>query len=95
MTNSGYNFNRRRERRRKVIKDKKRARIKNQHLYWGDQDDHAEKAPTKKEQIRMKRSENILKAAGIKDVSEIYRRRVRRKNKKAKEEKENMEIDED
>ena len=44
----------------------------------------------------MKRSENILKAAGIDDVSKVLsKRKVRRRNKRNKKDEKKMEIEED
>lgn len=94
MTNRYGNFNRKKEKKLKVIRDKKRARIKNKKKSLGV-DDNNETELTKKEKIRMKRSEHILKAAGIKDVSEILKKKtIKRRNNKKRKRGEKMEVDE-
>ena len=96
MVNRYGTFNRRKVNRMKVIRDKKRARINRKKKAIGYTDGEEEKL-TKKEERKLKRTENILKAAGIEDVSKIHtKKRIKRRNKKKeKKEKEAMEVDDE
>ena len=68
MVNASANFNRNYQKKRKLIRDKKRARIRGKKRRLG-YDDKNEKPKTKreiKEEIREeKKNENVLKAAGM------------------------------
>ena len=95
MVNRYSTFNRVKTRRLKNIRDKKRARIIRKKKAIGYTEETNE-TTTKKEQRKMKRSENILKAAGIDDVSKVLsKRKVRRRNKRNKKDEKKMEIEED
>lgn len=95
MVNRYSTFNRVKTRRLKNIRDKKRARIIRKKKAIGYTEETNE-ATTKKEERKMKRSENILKAAGIDDVSKVLsKRKVRRRNKRNKKDEKKMEIEED
>ena len=84
MVNRYSTFNRVKTRRLKNIRDKKRARIIRKKKAIGYTEETNE-TTTKKEERKMKRSENILKAAGIDDVSKVLsKRKVRRRNKRNK-----------
>ncbi len=92
MVNRYGTFNRRKVNRMKVIRDKKRARINRKKKAIGYTDGEEEKL-TKKEERKLKRTENIL----IEDVSKILtKKRIKRRNKKKeKKEKEAMEVDDE
>lgn len=64
MVNRGGNFNRKYVNKRKLIRDKKKARIKNKKKSIGYNDEKIE-IITKKEEKKQKRNEQILKTAGI------------------------------
>ena len=94
MVNRYSTFNRVKTRRLKNIRDKKRARIIRKKKAIGYTEETNE-TTTKKEERKMKRSENILKAAGIDDVSKVLsKRKVRRRNKRNKKDEKKMEIEE-
>ena len=95
MVNRYSTFNRVKTRRLKNIRDKKRARIIRKKKAIGYTEETNE-TTTKKEERKMKRSENISKAAGIDDVSKVLsKRKVRRRNKRNKKDEKKMEIEED
>lgn len=95
MVNRYSSFNRVKTRRLKNIRDKKRARIIRKKKAIGYTEEKNE-STTKKEERKMKRSENILKAAGIDDVSKVLsKRKVRRRDKRNKKDEKKMEIEED
>ena len=64
MVNRGGNFNRKYVNKRKLIRDKKKARIQNKKKSIGYNDEKIE-VITKKEEKKQKRNEQILKAAGV------------------------------
>ena len=93
MVNASSNFNRNYQKKRKAIRDKKRARIRGKKRRLG-YDDKIEKPKTKreiKEEIREeKKNENVLKAAGMtaEEVHNLvnYRKdRIRRMRKRRRD----------
>ena len=98
MVNRYSCFNRKKENRLKVIRDRKKARINNKKKFLGYEENERLRGNkiTKKEERKLKRTEHILKAAGIDDISKIYSKKVRRKkNKNKKEKNEDMEVDDE
>jgi len=69
MVNRGANFNRKYVNKRKLIRDRKKARIQNKKKSIGYNDDKKETI-SKKEEKKLRRNEQILKAAGV-SASEI------------------------
>ena len=107
MVNASGNFNRNYQKKRKLIRDKKRARIRGKKRRLG-YDEKIEKPKTKKEIREEKINENILKTVGMtaEEVHNLvtYRKeriRKRRKNRRDKryisqdETNKNMDIEED
>ena len=101
MVNPGSNINRNYQKKRKLIRDKKKARIKRKKLRLG-YDEKVEAPKTKKEIREEKKSENILKAMNTtpEEIHHLlnYRReriRKRRRDKRAKRyiKTENKEMD--
>ena len=90
MVNVDGNFNRNYTRKRKSIRDKKRARIRGKKKRLGF-DEIPEKPKTKKEIRREKRKANILKAVGMtaEEVHKLltYRKDKIRKNRRDKRKK--------
>ena len=64
MVNAGANFNRNYQRKRKLIRDKKRARIRGKKRRLG-LNEKTEMPKTKKENRENKKSENILKTINM------------------------------
>ena len=103
MVNASANFNRNYQKKRKLIRDKKRARIRGKKRRLG-YDEKIEKPKTKKELREEKKNENILKTIGMtpEEIHNLvnYRKdriRKRRKNKRdkryIKHEEKNMDIE--
>ena len=93
MVNASANFNRNYQKKRKLIRDKKRARIRGKKRRLG-YDEKTETPKTKreiKEEIReQKKNENVLKAAGMtaEEVHNLvnYRKdRIRRMRKRRRD----------
>ena len=90
MVNPGGNFNRNYQRKRKLIRDKKRARIRGKKRRLG-YDEKIDVPKTKKEIKEEKKNENILKSMGT-TAEEIHhllnyrkeRIRKRRRDKRNK-----------
>ena len=90
MVNVDGNFNRNYRRKRKEIRDKKRARIRGKKKLLGVGEE-IDKPKTKKEIKKEKRQEGILKAAGMtaEEVHKLvtYRKDKIRKNRRDKRKK--------
>ena len=106
MVNVNGNFNRNYTRKRKYIRDKKRARVRGKKKLLGYDEDKPEAPKTKKEIRKEKRQQHILKAAGM-TAEEVHKlvtyrkdrirkkRRDKRKKRYIKEDKKEMDIEEE
>ena len=104
MVNADGNFNRNYVRKRKYIRDKKRHRVRGKKQLL--REDQPEAPKTKKEIKKEKRQESILKAAGM-TAEEVHKlvtyrkdrnrkkRRDKRKKRYIKEDKKEMDIEEE
>ena len=106
MVNVDGNFNRNYVRKRKNIRDKKRARIRGKKKAIEYDENKPEEPKTKKDIKKEKRQEHILKAAGM-TAEEVHKlvtyrkdrirknRRDKRKKRYIKEDKKEMDIEEE
>ena len=96
MVNVDGNFNRNYRRKRKEIRDKKRARIRGKKKLLG-LNEESDRPKTKKEIKKEKRKEGILKAAGMtaEEVHQLvtYRKDKIRKNRRDKRKKRYIKTD--
>ena len=105
MVKHGGTFNRNYVNKRKLIRDKKRARIMRKKRYLG-MDEKVEAPKTKKEIREEKKNENVLKAANM-TAEEVHklltyrkdrirkRRRDKRRKRYIKENAKDMDIEKD
>ena len=106
MVNVDANFNRNYRRKRKYIRDKKRARIRGKKKLLGIDENKPDAPKTKKEIKKEKRKESVLKAVGM-TAEELHKlvnyrkdkirknRRDKRRKRYIKTDKKEMDIEEE
>lgn len=81
MVNRDINFNRKKVKRLKTIRDKKRARVQRKKKTVGYNEER-EQPLTKKQMRKQKRLDKILSQIDQKDLNAISKKTIKRRNKK-------------
>lgn len=86
------NFNRKKVKRLKSIRDKKKARINRKKIHLGINDQDTEKPLTKKQQKKQKRLDQIYKQLNV-EYKDVFGKNRRRRNKDKLKSKDDKKMD--